>query len=193
MAAAACRRAAPPGGVRWRIAVRSAQMLRAGCARRARLRARERPRCAGSAPGDAVAARALGRALVRLCTTLGATFIKVGPDRVDARAICCRARWWTSCRCCAIACRPSPSPPCARPSRTSSAGRSRRVYADVRSRARRRRVGGAGAPRRAARRRARSSRSRCGGPDILEKVRARPLDPALRRPRASSAACPRSA
>ena len=68
--AAAARR------VRWRITMRSAQMLRAGVAA-ARVFAREGVRLRRQAPGEAVT-RAAGRALVALCTTLGATFIKVG-------------------------------------------------------------------------------------------------------------------
>jgi ubiquinone biosynthesis protein len=69
-----------PGGTirrtRRRIVARSAQMLGAGLVAaivflREGLRLRHRP------PGE-VAGRAAGRALVRLCTTLGATFIKVG-------------------------------------------------------------------------------------------------------------------
>jgi ubiquinone biosynthesis protein len=62
--------------VRWRIALRSAHMTRAAAAA-AFVFLREGVRLRRQAPGDA-AARALGRALVRLCTTLGATFIKVG-------------------------------------------------------------------------------------------------------------------
>jgi ubiquinone biosynthesis protein len=62
--------------VRWRIAVRSAQMLRAGAAA-AIVFVREGVHARRQAPGDAIA-RAAGRALVALCTTLGATFIKVG-------------------------------------------------------------------------------------------------------------------
>jgi ubiquinone biosynthesis protein len=62
--------------VRWRIAVRSAQMLCAGAAA-ALVFVREGVRARRQAPGDAIA-RAAGRALVALCTTLGATFIKVG-------------------------------------------------------------------------------------------------------------------
>ena len=68
--AAAARR------VRWRIAVRSVQMLRAGVVA-GLVFLREGARLRRRAPGE-VAARALGRALVHLCTTLGATFIKVG-------------------------------------------------------------------------------------------------------------------
>ncbi len=61
---------------RWRIALRSAQMVRAAVAAgavflREAVRLRRRPR------RDALP-RALGRALVGLCTALGATFIKVG-------------------------------------------------------------------------------------------------------------------
>jgi predicted unusual protein kinase regulating ubiquinone biosynthesis (AarF/ABC1/UbiB family) len=70
---------APAGAarrVRWRITVRSAQMLRAGVAA-ARVFAREGVRLRRQAPGEAVT-RAAGRALVALCTGLGATFIKVG-------------------------------------------------------------------------------------------------------------------
>jgi len=62
--------------VRWRIAVRSAQMLRAGAAA-AIVFVREGVRLRRRAPGEALA-RASGRALVALCTALGATFIKVG-------------------------------------------------------------------------------------------------------------------
>jgi ubiquinone biosynthesis protein len=61
---------------RWRIAVRSAQMLRAGAAA-AIVFVREGVRARREAPADAIA-RAAGHALVKLCTTLGATFIKVG-------------------------------------------------------------------------------------------------------------------
>jgi ubiquinone biosynthesis protein len=57
--------------VRWRITVRSLQMVRAGAVA-AVVFVREVIRLRG----DAI--RALGRALVGLCTTLGATFIKVG-------------------------------------------------------------------------------------------------------------------
>jgi len=64
------------GRARWRIAVRSAQMLRAGAAA-AIVFVREGVRARRQAPGDAIA-RAAGRALVALCTALGATFIKVG-------------------------------------------------------------------------------------------------------------------
>lgn len=70
---------APAGAarrVRWRIAVRSAQMARAA-ARAALVFARETVRLRRRAPSEAVT-RGLGRALVGLCTTLGATFIKVG-------------------------------------------------------------------------------------------------------------------
>ncbi len=69
-------RAAATRHVRWRIAVRSAQMARAGIVA-GWVFVREGVRLRRQAPGEA-AARALGRALVRLCTTLGATFIKVG-------------------------------------------------------------------------------------------------------------------
>ena len=62
--------------VRWRIAVRSAQMLRAGAAA-AIVFVREGVRLRRQAPDEALA-RASGRALVALCTALGATFIKVG-------------------------------------------------------------------------------------------------------------------
>src|SRR5262245_18698190 len=62
--------------VRWRIVVRSAQMLRAGTVA-GLVFLRESVRLRRRAPSEA-AARALGRALVHLCTTLGATFIKVG-------------------------------------------------------------------------------------------------------------------
>jgi ubiquinone biosynthesis protein len=75
-AAAVPARAAAARRVRWRITVRSAQMLRAGLVA-GLVFARESVRLRRRAPGE-VAARALGRALVRLCTTLGATFIKVG-------------------------------------------------------------------------------------------------------------------
>ena len=68
--AAAARR------VRWRIAVRSAQMVRASVAA-TRVFAREGVRLRREAPAEAVT-RAAGRALVALCTALGATFIKVG-------------------------------------------------------------------------------------------------------------------
>ncbi len=60
-----------PRRARWRITVRSFQMVRAGTVA-AVVFARELIRLRG----DGI--RALGRALVGLCTTLGATFIKVG-------------------------------------------------------------------------------------------------------------------
>jgi ubiquinone biosynthesis protein len=60
----------------WRIAVRSLQMVRGGMGAGA-LFLRERWRLRRGGCADA-AARALGFALVRLCTELGATFIKIG-------------------------------------------------------------------------------------------------------------------
>jgi len=77
MTAAVCARAdAAARRARWRITVRSAQMLRAGAAAGI-VFLREGVRARRQAPGEALA-RAVGRALVALCTALGATFIKVG-------------------------------------------------------------------------------------------------------------------
>lgn len=64
-----------PRRARWRIAVRSAQMARASVAAsvvfvRELIRLRRQ--------GKGAVPRALGRAFVRVCTVLGATFIKVG-------------------------------------------------------------------------------------------------------------------
>src|SRR5262245_23075636 len=75
-AVTAARAPAHARGARWRIALRSAQMVRAGVAA-AFVFVHEGARLRRQAPRE-VAARALGRALVRLCTRLGATFIKVG-------------------------------------------------------------------------------------------------------------------
>jgi ubiquinone biosynthesis protein len=71
---------APPSPT-WRITVRSAQMVRASLVATAvfaRELARRRGSGSGSGRGREAWAHALGCALTRLCTTLGATFIKVG-------------------------------------------------------------------------------------------------------------------